>query len=943
MLLNKAENTQETIGSILRLIKESTGIEAVGIRLREGEDYPYFVTNGFPSEFVEEESSLCARDATGNLIVGCDGNPILECMCGNIICGRFDRSKEFFTEKGSFWSNCTTDLLASTTEADRQARTRNRCNGEGYESVALIPLRSGKDTIGLLQLNDHRKGQFTLEQIQFFEGLGASIGIALARQQSETELQKHHEHLEELVEERTQEMKEAVSLLSATLESTADGILVVDAEGKVTAYNNSFLQLWGAPAALAEAGDDKALLAFVTGKMADPEAFITRVNALYSTPEAEDFDTIYLKDGRIVERFSLPQRLGDKITGRVWSFRDVTERKKAEWEIEFSRQMMRMVLDAFPGIVFWKDLNLSFLGCNSKLAEMAGLASPADIVGRPDKDFPWSSESAHYLEDDLQVINSGEPKLGIIEKLPQLDGGIVWLNTSKVPLRDAQGGIIGLLGTSLDITELKRTEDALENAKETAENANRAKSIFLANMSHEIRTPMNAVLGYTQILQRDETLNSTQMKYVETIGRSGEFLLSLINDILEMSKIEAGKVELNPAPFDFRAMLRDTETMFSQRAEEKKLQLTLSCIGEVPQTIVADAMRVRQVVTNMLGNAIKFTSAGAISVQVSSSGRDSMNGILVTVEVKDTGMGIPEDELESVFGSFEQTQRGQMLGGTGLGMAISRQLARLMGGDLTVRSEVDKGSTFTFTFHAVTSPVEEMLGASAPVITQRILGLAHLPGPRILVVDDKETNREVLAIMLSQVGFIVRDAANGEAAIAIFNEWHPDAILMDNRMPVMDGLEATKRIKATPEGKSTAVIMVTASALEDDRQDAIEDGADGFVRKPYHERELLSEIGRLLKVEYVYDEPKAKVPEPYIAEGDIAADASELPPELAASLMAAAEMGDKAGLAGIVNESVIPTWPSLGEYLLNLTQDYNYEQVVKALKPAGELETKVTA
>jgi PAS domain S-box-containing protein len=302
--------------------------------------------------------------------------------------------------------------------------------------------------------------------------LASIVGTVLdisERKLAEEKLLQYQNCLEELVAEQTKELAGSVSLLGATLESTADGILVVDTAGKVTAYNNNFLKLWDAPAALAEAGDDEKLLAFVAEKLADPDAFFARVIELYSTPEAEDFDTIYLKDGRVFERLSIPQRLGDKITGRVWSFRDVSERKKAENELEASRQMTRIVLDNFPGIVFWKDLDLSFLGCNSKLADMAGLASPEDIVGRPDKDFPWSSQSEHYREDDLQVISSGEPKLNIIEKLPIIDGTITWLNTSKVPLRNTQGDVIGLLGTSQDITELKRVEEALGQSRDELE------------------------------------------------------------------------------------------------------------------------------------------------------------------------------------------------------------------------------------------------------------------------------------------------------------------------------------------------------------------------------------------------------------------------------------------------------------------------------------------
>jgi CheY-like chemotaxis protein len=486
----------------------------------------------------------------------------------------------------------------------------------------------------------------------------------------------------------------------------------------------------------------------------------------------------------------------------------------------------------------------------------------------------------------------------------------------------------------------ERTNE-LNAARKSAEAASLAKSTFLANMSHEIRTPMNAVLGFTQILQRDPTLNPTQIKYVETIGRSGEFLLSLINDILEMSKIEAGRVTLSPAPFDFEDLLHDIEAMFRQRTVEKNLQFELSRAGEVPSHIVADPMRVRQVIINMLGNAVKFTEKGGINFRVRSGRGADENGLLITIEVEDTGMGIPSDQLESIFGSFEQTVRGRTYGGTGLGMAISRQLARLMGGDITVQSEQGKGSTFMFAFSAAVAQAGQIHDAETASSTRRVLGLAaHSPGPRILVVDDKETNRDVLSILLSLIGFNVKTGVNGKEAVEMFNEWHPDAILMDQRMPVLDGIEATKIIKATPEGKATPIIMITASALEENKQDAFKDGADGFVRKPYKESELLSELGRLLNLEYVYDDTLGKRLELFVADGKVAGEARELPPELAAELSEAVETGDNIRLSGLIKEQVVPTWPALGDHLLKLAQNYMYDQIVQVLKPDVESDRR---
>ena len=310
--LNRPNNTMNIIRDILVMIKQEADIEAIGIRLKAGEDFPYYACSGFEEDFVVKERSLCLRDATGTFVRDAKGNPVLECMCGNVICGRTDANLPFFTVAGSFWTNSTTDLLASTTEADRQARTRNRCNGEGYESVALIPLRSGDETVGLLQLNDRRRNQFTPERIAFFEGLGASIGIALFRMRT----------AEALLQSETE--------LQAVLESTGDGILAVDSKGEqVIKSNRRFAELWRIPQPLIDAGDNRALWDFVLQQLSDPSAFLKKLPSLCGT-DAVSIDKLAFKDGRTFERHGFPMMMNGALIGRVWSFRDITERKEAE-------------------------------------------------------------------------------------------------------------------------------------------------------------------------------------------------------------------------------------------------------------------------------------------------------------------------------------------------------------------------------------------------------------------------------------------------------------------------------------------------------------------------------------------------------------------------------------------------------------------------------------
>ncbi len=401
-----------------------------------------------------------------------------------------------------------------------------------------------------------------------------------------------------------------------------------------------------------------------------------------------------------------------------------------------------------------------------------------------------------------------------------------------------------------DITDRKNAEDELVRSRQEAETANLAKSIFLANMSHEIRTPMNAILGFSQLMQRDPTLTAKQRKQLDAINRSGEHLLELVNDILEMSKIEAGRITLNPGVFDLHALLRDLEIMFRARGDAKKLQITVERIGEVPRFVVTDEGKLRQVFVNLLGNAVKFTESGGIVMRVRATQIDQTD-LRLQAEVEDTGPGIPEEEMGKLFQYFEQTQSGRMTGGgTGLGLAISREFVRLMGGDIRVQSQVRKGSIFSFDIQITTG---EMASVQAKADLRRV----HRLRPdqttyRILIGDNEENNRAFLSEMLSAVGFETREATNGKDAIQQFEEWPPDLILLDYRMPVMDGLEAIRRIRTLEGGEKVRIVCVTASTTDQNRREILAAGADDFLGKPLREAVLFEKIRTLLGVEYEY-------------------------------------------------------------------------------------------
>lgn len=406
-------------------------------------------------------------------------------------------------------------------------------------------------------------------------------------------------------------------------------------------------------------------------------------------------------------------------------------------------------------------------------------------------------------------------------------------------------GIVWSLAISYNKT--KEAKEASDAAKEAADIANRSKSEFLANMSHELRTPLNAILGFTQILQRDSSMKAEQQESLAIINRSGEHLLSLINDVLDMSKIEAGRITLSANSFDLYRLLNTVEEMFQLKAQTKGIQIIVERHPEVPQYIQADESKLRQVLINLISNGIKFTQEGGVILRVEYQPEK------LIFEVEDTGAGIAPEELENLFTAFVQTETGRKSQeGTGLGLPISKKFVQLMGGEILVNSEVGRGTIFHFDIKITQAQATEI---SLPKPTQRVMGIApNQPPYRILVVDDRWENRRVLIHLLSSIGFQMREATNGQEAIEVWQTWEPHLIWMDMRMPVMDGYEATKRIKATTKGQATAIIALTASAFEEERNIVLAAGCDDFVRKPFREAVIFEKIAEKLGVKYIYEQ-----------------------------------------------------------------------------------------
>ncbi len=463
-----------------------------------------------------------------------------------------------------------------------------------------------------------------------------------------------------------------------------------------------------------------------------------------------------------------------------------------------------------------------------------------------------------------------------------------------------------------EIADRKLAEAALQKAVVAADTANRAKSEFLSSMSHELRTPLNAILGFSQVMVRDTSLNNQHQQHLEIINRAGEHLLSLINDILEMSKIEAGRSQLNESSFNLKRLLETLEEMFRLKAKSKKLQLKFEVVDGVPHFVNGDEGKLRQVLINLVGNAIKFTETGSVTLRVKMKVEESLavetaefaamqakpvgagfehseslavstaatetkpacagsdqsacadfdcvdaNSIRpeflrLQFEIEDTGLGIEAQEMNKLFEPFEQTKTGlKSQQGTGLGLPISRKFVQMMGGDITVSSTPDLGSKFAFDIQISLADAIEIKRLKPH---KKVIGLApDQPEYRILVVDDNADNCLVIDRLLSPLGIIVREARNGQEAVSVWEEWQPHLIWMDMQMPVMNGYEATRQIKAHPLGKQTPIVALTASVFEEERQTILAAGCDDFMRKPFDAKMLFAKMEELLGLCYIYDE-----------------------------------------------------------------------------------------
>lgn len=562
-------------------------------------------------------------------------------------------------------------------------------------------------------------------------------------------------------------------------------------------------------------------------------------------------DTVTKREAELVEARNLLEHKVEERTEElsVANLRlqdELIERKKAESSLRESRSMLQTVMDNVPQFIFWKDRDSNYLGANTNFLRAAGIESEGDIVGKSDFDMPWDEgEAKFYRECDARVMDADTPEYRIHETQRMASGDVLHLETNKIPLHDADGRVIGILGTYEDIGDRKRAEQELMQAKEQAEQANRAKSEFLSRMSHELRTPLNAILGFAQLLNM-EIENEEEQGFVKEILTAGNHLLNLISEILDLSRIEAGKLAFDTDVVSLDDVIDESIKMTRQFAESRRISIQLDRDSFESRKVKADYVRLKQVLINLVSNAIKYNQ---LDGQVSIKAIPKDDGY-VRVEIMDTGMGMTDAEVGRLFTPFERLGRDKDgIDGTGIGLVISKEIIEHMGGNIGVESQSGSGSTFWFTLPCTSGEyVQEVDASAAETLTNSAKKMAgHDSVKTLLYIEDNAANlRLVQQAMQSKPDLELLWEENALDGIATAEDKQPDLILMDIQLPSMSGNEALLKLQENPATKNIPVLAVSANAMESDIQYSLSIGFKGYITKPIDIQELYQSIDNIL-------------------------------------------------------------------------------------------------
>ncbi|MBS3777169.1 MAG: PAS domain S-box protein [Bacteroidales bacterium] len=941
--MHTTNDLHELMSGITELMKEWSGCEAVGIRLKQGEDFPYYETRGFPDEFVHLENSLCEVDEQGEYVRDSRGSPVLECMCGNVIRGRTDASQPFFTEFGSFWTNSTTDLLGSTSEEDLQARTRNRCQGEGYESVALIPLRHGNNTLGLLQFNEPKRNCFDEEQIHLFERLASNLALAVSQHHTAEELQKSEEKFRALFENAPVGIFQTTSkgkllMINDTMAHILDFdnseealayygdlsqqlylyperrekfLQLLNEEGKVEDFEYAAKtckgrQIWlTMNARIANTYPDGSLL--IEGFVADitarklAEQGLAKSNNKFKALVQQSSEMLFLHDldGRIVEF----NRAAKKNTGygqkelasmtvfdidpdaidrddqkKYWQAlsvndepvyfevrhrkkdgsiypaeviiskvvledqeyilalaRDITERKKAEKELKKTEARQSAMIANIADVLAIMDKKGIIQYKSPNITRLFGW-KPEELIGSSCWETVHPDDRERLQDQFNQLLQRKNDTTKVEYSYRCKDNTYTPVELTAVNLLH-DPNVKGILVNYHDVSRQKMVEEELRNAKEKAEESDRLKSAFLANMSHEIRTPMNGIMGFSQMLREKEYPRDKQKQYLDIIYSRTLHLLQIINDLVDVSKIEAGQLTLNFQEFCLNDLLQQLYNIYKKELESREkphIQLLMDvALDNEHGVIKSDVNRFRQIMDNLLSNAIKYTHKGRIAF-----GYELQPSPYLLFYVADTGIGIPSEKQGIIFERFRRVEDStrRVYEGTGLGLTISKNLVELMGGEMWVESRENEGTVIYFTL-----PYQQSEAGKKEEKQNLKKERYDLTDKTLLIIEDDPTSREYLNEVLNTLGAGVIFAENGAEGLQAFEKKPSiDLILLDIRLPDINGIEIARRIRE--QNEKVPVIAQTANAMGGDRGKCIQAGATDYIAKPTDMEELLAMI-----------------------------------------------------------------------------------------------------
>jgi two-component system sensor histidine kinase/response regulator len=713
--------------------------------------------------------------------------------------------------------------------------------GKQIRSFVGIPLRasarSGSHSgpaLGVLAVMDDAPRKLTNEQVSGIQIVARQLVRQLEFARSHLGLREQHERAELA-------LKHSEAFYHSLVETIPQNIFRKDLRGRFTFANSNFCRAVNRPPAEIISKTDFDLFPpeLAAKYQQDDRRVLEKKVPFTAIEQHQDShgNTLYVR----VIKSPLIDAHGE-VTGVQGIFWDETERYKAEEALAYERELLRAMLDNIPDSIYFKDRNSRFLAVSHSLAVRLGLDDPAEAIGKMDSDFFDEAHAQEALQDERTILRTGQAIVAKTERELWLDGRERWVLTTKVPLKNSHGEITGTFGISKDITDLKTVELELAAARDSAVESARLKSEFLANMSHEIRTPLNAVIGMTGLLLETD-LSVEQRDFAETIRNSADALLNIINDILDFSKIEAGKMAIETIDFELNEVVEGTAELLAENAQAKGVELVSWIHADAPRHLRGDPGRIRQVLTNLLGNAVKFTQKGEVVLDVRPT-RDNEKFTLLKFSVKDTGIGIAPDAQGRLFQAFVQADGSttRRFGGTGLGLAICRQLVELMHGDIGFESTPGKGSSFWFTVPLEKQPEPQPASGMA----------STLEGFKVLVVDDNSTNRDIVHHQALAWKMRNGSAQSGAEALALLQEaaraGDPyDLAILDMQMPEMDGLALARAIKADPLTAATHLIMLTSLGYLPEESRWRETGISAYLVKPVKEGRLYDTLVTVLR------------------------------------------------------------------------------------------------